>query len=133
MPKLPPFFAVSAKQRGQTAEALAEVWLNEQGLQLIERNVHCRGGEIDLLMLQSQPVQTVVVIEVRYRERDGGFGGAAASVTAAKQQRIALAARHWLMQHGEYQNLNWRFDVLAMSGPLNKPRYDWLQAAFDLS
>jgi putative endonuclease len=51
------------------------------------------------------------------------LGGAAASITAAKQARLILAARHWLARHGEQAC---RFDcVLIQDG-----RIEWLKDAF---
>jgi len=67
-------------------------------LRLLERNYRTPGrggGEIDLIM--RAPDGTTVFVEVRQR---GGasHGGAAASISATKQQRIVFAARHYLMR-----------------------------------
>ncbi len=72
-----------AADRGASAEALAASWLEARGLKLIARNVRFRYGEIDLVMDDGE---ALVFVEVRYRARDD-YGGAAASVTAAKRTR----------------------------------------------
>ena len=66
----------------------------------------------------------LVFVEVRYRSRSD-FGGAAASVTAAKQARLALAAQHYLQRHGDRAPC--RFDVVALA-PDQPPH--WIRDAF---
>ena len=77
---------------GQSAESRAEAFLQARGLKLVARNWRCRFGEIDLVM---QDGATLVFIEVRLRSR-GDFGGAAASVTSAKQKKLLATARQYL-------------------------------------
>ncbi len=79
-------------ERGDAAEARALAWLQARGLRCLARNYRCRLGEIDLIM---QDGDTVVFVEVRQR-RSARFGGAAASITPAKQARLTLAAEHYL-------------------------------------
>jgi len=60
------------------------------------------------------------------RSRAGSaFGGAAASVSAAKQRRIVFAARHFLLRYGTQPPC--RFDVVTLDGG----RLEWLRGAFD--
>ncbi len=107
---------------GQTAEARAEAFLKTQGLTLVARNWRCRFGEIDLVMRDGP---TLVFVEVRLRSRSD-FGGAAASVTPAKQKKLLTAARQYL---GTLKTLPpCRFDVVALTG--NAPP-DWIKSAFD--
>ena len=54
------------------------------------------------------------------------FGGAAASITAAKRARLVLAARHWLQRHGERPC---RFDCVLIEGA-GSGRIEWLRDAF---
>ncbi len=106
---------------GASAEQAAADYLVRQGLKLVARNFRCRGGEIDLIMRDGE---TLVFVEVRSRAR-ADFGGAAASITATKQARIILAARHYLAQHSV--DAPCRFDaVLLQAGQLQ-----WLPAAFE--
>lgn len=78
---------------GARFEAHALTFLRRERLELIARNVHCRGGELDLVMRERDG--TLVFVEVRARARPE-FGGAAASVGWRKQQRVLRAARHFL-------------------------------------
>jgi putative endonuclease len=95
---------------GRRGEDLALHYLESRGLRLLERNYRCRGGEIDLVMLDGA---TLALIEVRSRS-SADYGGAAASVGARKQRRFTLAARHLLLMRPELRKLAARFDVLAV-------------------
>lgn len=105
--------------KGAAAEELAAHHLAERGLRVIERNFRVRGGEIDLVCRDGA---TVVFVEVRLRRRSD-FGGAAASITAAKRAKVVMAARHWLARHGEAPC---RFDCVLLDGE----HVDWLRDAF---
>jgi len=108
-----------AQGRGAAAEEKAAAYLAARGLRLLERNFRVRGGEIDLVC---QDGDTTVFVEVRLRSR-ADYGGAAASITAEKQRRLILAARHWLARHGER---SCRFDCVLLDGG----RIEWLRDAF---
>ncbi len=118
----------SPKSRGDLAEDRALRYLQQQGLQLVERNYrvaagpHARGGEVDLILRERDG--TLVFVEVRARASTA-HGGAAASVTPAKQRRLVYAARHYLLQQASPPPC--RFDVLALDGE----QISWLRAAFD--
>lgn len=105
--------------QGQAAESLALAYLERQGLRLLTRNFRVRGGELDLIM---QHGDCLVFVEVRQR-KNAAFGGAAASITRQKQERILLAARHYLARHGECPC---RFDCVLLEGE----RIEWLHNAF---
>jgi putative endonuclease len=119
--------APTTKRIGDAAEDEALRYLQEHGLQLVQRNYRTPGrggGEIDLIM--RAPDGTCVFVEVRSRST-AEHGGAAASVGFAKQRRIIFAARHYLMQLRTTPPC--RFDVVLMESP----GLEWLQAAFDAS
>jgi putative endonuclease len=84
---------------GRDAEDRALTFLQERGLRLVERNWRCRGGELDLVMREGD---VWVFVEVRHRS-GLAFGGAAASISSAKQQRLRLAAELYLQQRGVSQ------------------------------
>lgn len=107
---------------GQSAELRAEAYLKTQGLKLLARNWRCRFGEIDLIM---QDASTLVFIEVRLRTRSD-FGGAAASVTPAKQKKLLAAARQYLTTLDTLPPC--RFDVVALAGEAPP---EWIKNAFD--
>jgi putative endonuclease len=118
------------KKVGDAGEDRALACLLRQGLKLVERNYRVargpssRGGEIDLILRDADG--TLVFVEVRAR-RDDSHGGAAGSVTFAKQRRIIYAAQHYLLRFAELPPC--RFDVVAIDGD----DVQWLKAAFDAS
>jgi putative endonuclease len=120
--------AASSGKIGEQGEDHALMWLQRQGLVLVERHYRvARGpgapaGEIDLVM--REPDGTLVFVEVRARA-DTRHGGAAASVGAAKQRRLVLAARHYLLRWATPPAC--RFDVVAIDGE----QLQWLRGAFD--
>ncbi|MBQ0959067.1 YraN family protein [Ideonella sp. 4Y11] len=113
---------------GAQAEDRALAYLQAQGLRLVERNYRFApgrsraGGEIDLILRERDG--TLVFVEVRWRARPDQ-GGAAASITAAKQARIVRAARAYLLRLAAPPRC--RFDVVAIDGD----ELNWLKAAFD--
>ena len=116
------------QRQGDAAEEVALEFLREQGLELLARNVASRVGEIDLLMRDGSEW---VFVEVRSRARPG-YGGAAASVTPAKQRRIRLQAQ--LMLQRQFGGGSWpacRFDVCALDGASPQTRQvTWIRGAF---
>lgn len=108
--------------RGSEAEAQAADYLMRHGLIILARNYRCRGGEIDLVCRDGT---TLVFVEVRLRT-NRGYGGAAESITAAKQRRVVLAARHYLA--GKPQPVC-RFDAVLLDGA----NIDWIRNAFETS
>lgn len=114
--------ARTAKQiAGDAGEEQALAYLTKHGFALVERNFHCRGGEIDLIM---QKDGMLVFVEVRKRA-SAQFGGAAASVVFAKQQRLRKAAQFYLQRYADPPAC--RFDVIAIDGD----RLNWIVNAID--
>ncbi len=108
-------------RRGEAAEARALEWLRRRGLEPVARNYRCRGGEIDLVMRDGE---TLVFVEVRYRSHRG-FGTAAESVDARKQQRLRRAASHYLQRLPSPPPC--RFDIVGIDAD---ERIDWIRNAF---
>ena len=119
----------TTKAVGDSAEDRALAHLQQQGLRLVCRNYRLAGGprqrgaEVDLILRDRDG--TLVFVEVRARH-SAAHGGAAGSVSGAKQQRIARAARHYLMGLAELPPC--RFDVVAIDGDA----LQWLPAAFEV-
>jgi len=107
---------------GARAEELCAELLRGSGLHVLARNWRCRHGEIDLV---AEEGGTLVFAEVRYR-RNQRYGGAAESVTAAKQARLVAAARLYLMRRPD---ADCRFDVLLLDS-LEGGRIQWIRNAF---
>lgn len=114
---------------GRQAEDVAAQCINDAGLTLLARNLHCKAGEIDLVAADGL---CLVFIEVRLRS-SAHYGGACASVNRRKQQRLILAAQYFLP----------RLSRLYFQGRLPVCRFDviciepsglvWIKQAFDVS
>ena len=117
--------AQSTTARGQQAEDAALAHLQTRGLKLVERNYRTPGrggGEIDLILRDRDGSLVFVEVRSRNTERYGGAGG---SISAVKQQRIVLAARHYLMRFAAPPAC--RFDVVLVEAA----ELQWLKAAFE--
>ena len=121
---------VTTKSRGDEGEAKALVYLQDQGLTLVERNYRvargpsARGAEVDLIMRDKDG--TLVFVEVRQRASTA-HGGAAATISRGKQRKCILGAQYYLMNLREWPPC--RFDVIAIDGEA----IEWIPAAFDAS
>ena len=104
---------------GAAAETLAAEFLQARGLAVIKRNYRCRGGEIDLI---ARDGATLVFVEVRLRS-SSAFGGARASITAAKRRRLKFAAGLFLS--GLRREPPCRFDAILLDR-LDMARIEWL-------
>jgi putative endonuclease len=119
---------LTTKAIGEDGESRALAYLLARGLTLVRRNYrvaagpNARGGEIDLIVRESDG--TLVFVEVRMR-KGSGFGGAAGSVGAAKQRSVIFAARCYLRAFASPPAC--RFDVVAIEGT----HIEWLRGAFD--
>lgn len=118
--------AASTTRRGALAEAAGQRFLEAQGLRLLTRNYRCRCGEIDLVMVDGADL---VMVEVRYR-RSAGLVDPALTVTRTKRRRLLQAAQRYLQDQPRLTDRSLRFDVLAMSGPLQQPHCRWYRGAF---
>ena len=117
-------------KQGEDAEAACCKYLRSQGLKTVDKNFHCRHGEIDIIMLDEK---MLVFVEVRYR-KNNNFGGGLESITAAKQLKLRKSAELYLQKHQRYKNA--RFDVVSMSKnnqtSENQQKYtfEWITNAF---
>jgi putative endonuclease len=105
---------------GARAEAIGAAFLEARGLAIVERNWRRRCGEIDLI---ARDGAALVFVEVRLR-RGKGFGGAAASITAAKRSRLIAAAGLYLASVRGTPSC--RFDALLFDA-LDNGRVEWLR------
>jgi putative endonuclease len=108
---------------GRDAEDAAVAYLQSHGLRCLARNYQCRFGEIDLIMREGD---VVVFVEVRAR-RSAAYGGAAASIGAAKREKLIAAARWFLA--GRTSVPACRFDAVLIEG--EPARVQWLRGAFE--
>jgi putative endonuclease len=112
---------------GRTAEDLAAAHLESSGVRICLRNFRRRTGELDLV---ARHHGTLLIVEVRLRSRED-YGGAAASVDAAKRRRIVRTTQQLLQARRDLACLPVRFDVMVVT-PGDAPwRIEWIRHAFD--
>lgn len=107
---------------GSQGEDRAAEHLARAGLRLLSRNWRCKAGELDLVARDRDG--TLVFVEVR-RRASSAFGGAAASITPAKQLRLARAAEFY-RQVMRCTDQPCRFDVVLIEAG----RLEWIRDAF---
>ncbi len=100
------------RETGSRYELLAAAYLEQQGFRILERNYHCRGGEIDLI---AEEGDVLCFVEVKYRSGRGA-GLAEEAVTRAKQAKLTRTARYYLMERRLPADGLYRFDVVAVNG-----------------
>lgn len=112
------------REIGSQYETLASQYLIGQGLQLLDRNINCRFGEIDLIMKDGQ---AFVFVEVKYRA-SSSFGHAAEMVTYQKSQKLIKTAMVWLKKQSlPIEQTSFRFDVIAIHK--NGEDINWIKNA----
>ena len=129
MPRLPFAPPEPARLFGQRIEGRVARYLRRHGLRLIERNYHCRHGEIDLVMQDNG--RCLVFVEVRFRRSDS-HGSPLESITPAKQSRLRRAASSFLLTHRQFRLLPCRFDAVAVTRAedTGKLQVEWIRNAF---
>ena len=116
------------QKTGLRAEDAAAAYLQAQGAHILLRNYRCRSGELDIVARLGG--DELVIVEVRTRSNDA-YGGAAASVDAAKRRRLIRAANRMLQVRRDLARLRVRFDVMVVCEPCSdSPRITWIKHAF---
>ncbi len=110
---------------GHQAEQLAFDHLIAQNLTPVARNFHCRGGEIDLIMIDSG---CLTFIEVRYR-KSASFAPPSHTVDRNKQRKILRTAAMFIARNHRFSNYTMRFDVVAIEG-FESTTVLWIKDAF---
>ena len=70
----------------------------------------------------------LVFVEVRHR-KNTQYGGALESITFSKQAKLRRAAEVYL-QNIKTRDCPCRFDILCITGSLQRPNYLWIENAF---
>jgi putative endonuclease len=94
---------------GAAGESAAARHLERSGYRIIEANVRCRLGELDLVAVDGT---VVVFVEVK-GNRGPRFGAPEEMVTPYKQQRLTRLAS-WYLQRRGWLGRPARFDVVAV-------------------
>ena len=97
------------QELGKAGEDVSCIYLEQIGYKIIERNFHCRQGEIDII---AKDKDEYVFIEVKTRSNIF-FGRPKEAVNRPKQKHIYQSTRFYLYLHG-LNNTFVRFDVIEV-------------------
>ena len=115
---------LNKRYQGMIYETQALHLLESKGYQILERNYHCRAGEIDIIALDDK---YLVFVEVKFRTNDI-MGHPLEAVTREKQKHMIYTANYYLIKHPEYLENDIRFDVIGILGE----QITHLEHAFDI-
>ena len=110
---------MKAGEKGRAGEDFAACCLRQRGFQILYRNHHCRGGELDIVAAREG---ILAFVEVRLRRR-GGMVSPVESVTRAKCKKILAAAYDYLAGHPELRELQPRFDLFLIEAAGEDPAH----------
>jgi putative endonuclease len=94
---------------GAAGESAAVQYLVRRGYRIVEANVRCRIGEVDLVAIDEG---VIVFVEVK-GNRGGRYGAPEEMVTPAKQRKLTRLAA-WYLQRRGWLGRPARFDVVAV-------------------
>ena len=98
---------------GQIGENAAADVMRAKGYTILKRNYRCRHGEIDII---AEKYGEMAFVEVKLR-KNTSYGEAREFVTASKQHKLIMAARHYMMTHPWAEEMTLRFDVVEIYAP----------------
>jgi len=113
---------------GRIGEDLAVRLLKQQGYRILQRNVRCRFGEIDVVAKEGR---TLCFVEIKAR-RSTQMGWPEEGVNARKQWQLTRLAS-WYLKFHRLGEVPVRFDVVSiLLGPGDAPeRTRLIKGAFD--
>ncbi|WP_448384550.1 YraN family protein [Desulfosoma sp.] len=111
---------------GRDSETLAAAYLQNHGLEILERNVRCPLGEVDLIA-RDGPIY--VFVEIR-SQRSDRWGAAEESVGPEKRKRVVRVAM-WYLKRVGLERVPVRFDVVAVRWRGHEAQVRWIPGAFD--
>lgn len=115
------------KRLGVKGEDYACLYLQKRGMEILERNVRFKKGELDIV---ARDKTHICFIEVKTRS-NLNYGRPSLALTDKKQHTIRLLAEWYLKLHKEYTHLSPRIDVLeVLLLPNGKIYVNYIIAAF---
>lgn len=91
--------------------------MTDRGMVVIDRNWHCRAGELDIVAVEGA---VLVACEVKTR-RSRDFGSPIEAVTVSKLLRLRGLVAAWLQAHPDHRFDDVRIDVVGVLRPASGP------------
>ncbi|MEG2074615.1 MAG: YraN family protein [Angelakisella sp.] len=115
------------KQTGNDGESAAAQYLLQNGYRILERNWHCKCGELDIIATKGE---IIAFVEVKTR-KPNAIVSPLAAVNYQKQHRVIKSAEAYLACHT--LDLQPRFDVAAVTKASGGMSVEYWAGAFDAS
>lgn len=109
---------------GAFGESMAERYLINKGLRIIDKNVRFKKWEADII---AEDGDKLVVIEVKTRQT-AEIGEPWRAVTKAKQRQIIQVANHYVCQHQIDKHT--RFDIVSIVHNSYRTNIEHIEDAF---
>ena len=98
------------QRHGDWAEQRIVDLLQQRGWQLLDRQWHCRWGELDLILHKQE---RLLLVEVKARRAGSLDGGGVAALGRSKRLRLERSWNCWLAAHAR-----WRLSPVEMVAAL---------------
>ena len=101
--------------QGNRGEQYAVEFLVSRGYQIVERNFRIRGGEIDIIAVETDPrteEKTLVFLEVKTRS-SGDYGTPLEAIGYYKMRALIKATQFYKMKHPKLPDLM-RIDAVSI-------------------
>ena len=105
-----------AERRGRRSERIAAWWLRLKGYRILERDLRCPVGEIDLIARRGD---TLAIVEVKAR---AAVAEAAEAISGRQRHRIVAALGWYLQRRPEFAQARIRFDAVLVA-PRRLPQH----------
>lgn len=108
---------LSKSELGTLGETLVANWLDSQNWRLLERQWHCRWGELDLIVAQGTAGAggQLAFVEVKTRSQGNWDAYGLMAITRSKQAKLWKTAQLYLLQHPQWAEAPCRFDVALVA------------------
>jgi len=103
---------VNTKTRGDFGEDQATAFLQSRGYHIVKRNLRCRSGEVDIVVYKDD---SLIFVEVKHW-LTMSIVDLEHSITPAKRSRILGCAQKFGVDHPQWNDFRWRFDIVHV-GP----------------
>lgn len=114
---------MNKREIGSIKEQQCVTFLEESGINVIDKNYRCKLGEVDLIGKEGN---TYIFFEVKYRST-ADYGYASEAVNITKMKKICRVCDYFRMCNNLNDYTPFRFDVIAFDGD----KIDWIRNAFD--
>ena len=113
---------MNKRQVGKSVENTVCEYLEQNHVEIVERNYRCRSGEVDII---AKDEDYLVFIEVKYRS-SLKYGSALEAVDKRKRAQICKVFNVYRMQKRLPYQVKVRFDVIGV----DNEKISWIKNAF---